>query len=46
MGYKIGSFNMYKFQAYRSDDKIKKDLDSIANIIKFFLFLLIAPSIL
>lgn len=33
MGYKLGSFNMYKFQAYRSDDKIKKDLDTIANII-------------
>lgn len=33
MGYKLGSFNMYKFQAYRSDDKIKKDLDIIANII-------------
>ena len=33
MGYKLGSFNMYKFQAYRSDDKIKKDLDKIANII-------------
>lgn len=33
MGYKLGSFNMYKFQAYRSDDKIKKDLDNIANII-------------
>ena len=24
MGYKLGSFNMYKFQAYRSDDKVKK----------------------
>lgn len=33
MGYKLGSFNMYKFQAYRSDDKIKKDLDTIASII-------------
>lgn len=33
MGYKLGSFNMYKFQAYRSDDEIKKDLDGIANII-------------
>lgn len=33
MGYKLGSFNMYKFQAYRSDDKIKKDLDKIAEII-------------
>lgn len=33
MGYKLGSFNMYKFQAYRSDDEIKKDLDMIANII-------------
>lgn len=33
IGYKLGSFNMYKFQAYRSDDKIKKDLDKIANII-------------
>lgn len=33
MSYKLGSFNMYKFQAYRSDDKIKKDLDNIANII-------------
>lgn len=33
MGYKLGSFNMYKFHAYRSDDKIKKDLDNIANII-------------
>lgn len=33
MGYRLGSFNMYKFQAYRSDDKIKKDLDNIANII-------------
>lgn len=33
MGYKLGSFNMYKFQAYRSDDQIKKNLDTIANII-------------
>lgn len=33
MGYKIGSFNMYKFQAYRSDDNISKDLDAIADII-------------
>lgn len=33
MGYKIGSFNMYKYQAYRSDDEIKKNLDIIANII-------------
>ena len=42
MGYKIGSFNMYKFQAYRSDDKIKKDLDSIANIISTEKFDIIA----
>lgn len=34
MGYKLGSFNMYKFQAYRADDKIKKDLDTIADIIR------------
>lgn len=33
MGYKLGSFNMYKFQAYRSDNEIRKDLDAIANII-------------
>lgn len=33
MGYKLGSFNMYKFQAYRSDDSVNKDLDEIANII-------------
>lgn len=33
MGYKLGSFNMYKFQAYRADDEIKKDLDNIAYII-------------
>lgn len=33
MGYKIGSFNMYKFQAYRSDDEIKKNLDVLADII-------------
>lgn len=33
MSYKIGSFNMYKFQAYRSDNEIKKDLDRIAQII-------------
>lgn len=33
MGYKLGSFNMYKFQAYRSDEEIKKNLDNIANII-------------
>ncbi len=33
MGYKLGSFNMYKFQAYRADEEIKKDLDNIANII-------------
>jgi endonuclease/exonuclease/phosphatase family metal-dependent hydrolase len=33
---------MYKFQAYRSDDKIKKDLDSIANIISTEKFDIIA----
>lgn len=33
MGYRIGSFNMYKYQAYRSDDEIKKNIDTIANII-------------
>lgn len=42
MGYNLGSFNMYKFQAYRSDDKIKKDLDSIANIIRTEKFDIIA----
>lgn len=42
MGYKLGSFNMYKFQAYRSDDKIKKDLDNIANIISTEKFDIIA----
>lgn len=33
MGYKIGSFNMFKFQAYRADDEIRKNLDIIADII-------------
>lgn len=33
MSYKLGSFNMYKFQAYRSDETIRKNLDNIANII-------------
>lgn len=33
MGYKIGSFNMFKYQVYRSDDEIRKDLDKIASII-------------
>lgn len=33
MGYKIGSFNMYKYQAHRSDKEIRKNLDTIANII-------------
>jgi hypothetical protein len=33
MAYKIGSFNMYKFQAYRSDEIIKKDLDMLKYII-------------
>jgi hypothetical protein len=32
MAYKLGSFNMYKFQAYRADDNIRKDLDKISNI--------------
>lgn len=34
MSYRIGSFNMYKFQAYRSDDEIRKNLDKIASIIQ------------
>jgi endonuclease/exonuclease/phosphatase family metal-dependent hydrolase len=33
MAYKLGSFNMYKFQAYRADDNIRKELDKISNII-------------
>lgn len=33
VGYKIGSFNMFKYQAYLSGDEIKKDLDKIADII-------------
>ncbi len=33
VSYKIGSFNMYKFTAYQSDQEIRKDLDKIANII-------------
>ena len=34
MSYRIGSFNMFKFQAYRSDDNIKKDIAKIAEIIR------------
>jgi len=33
MSYKIGSMNMYKFQANRSDKEISKDIDLIAEII-------------
>lgn len=33
MGYKLGSFNMFKFQAYRANEEIRKDLDRIADII-------------
>jgi len=33
MSYRIGSFNMYKFQAYRSDTEIRKDIGKIAEII-------------
>lgn len=33
MGIKIGSFNMFKFSAYTSNDEIKKDLNKISNII-------------
>ena len=33
MSYKIGSFNMYKFHAFESDDEIRKDLKKISNII-------------
>ena len=32
MGYRIGSFNMYKF-SFQSDDEIKKDISLIAKII-------------
>ena len=34
MIYRIGSFNMYKFQAYRSDKEISKDLNKIAEILE------------
>ena len=34
MAYRIGSFNMYKFQANRSDEEIHKDIDKIAEIIR------------
>lgn len=33
MKYRIGSFNMYKFQTYRSDEDIRKNLQKIADII-------------
>ena len=33
MEYRIASFNMYKFQAYRRDEQIRKDLGKIAEII-------------
>ena len=33
MGYRIGSFNMYKFTAYQSDEEIRKDISKIADII-------------
>ena len=32
MGYKIASFNMYKF-SFRGDKEISKDIEKIANII-------------
>ena len=34
MSYKIGSFNMYKFQAYLSDEEHKKEINKIAQIIE------------
>ena len=40
--YRIGSFNMYKFQAYRSDKEISKDLNKIAEIIRTEQFDIIA----
>lgn len=33
MSYRIGSFNMFKYQAYRSDDENRKDIGLIARII-------------
>ena len=42
MIYRIGSFNMYKFQAYRSDKEISKDLNKIAEIIRTEQFDIIA----
>lgn len=34
MSFRIGSFNIYKFQAFRTDDEIKKDVEKISQIIK------------
>ncbi len=42
MIYRIGSFNMYKFQAYRSDKEISKDLNKVAEIIRTERFDIIA----
>ena len=34
MSYKIGSFNMYKFQAFLSDEEHRKEINKIAQIIQ------------
>lgn len=42
MSYKIGSFNMFKFQAYLSDEEHKKEINKIARIIEEERFSVIA----